>query len=98
MKAGRKKAQGRKPTVTGKGPMGPVTGDQELWEFPTVTLKEEEKKLVLATIVGIMVDVLFSTHLYTFGGETFLQKDGGPIGLRGTCAIARVIMCLWDDK
>ena len=98
VKAGRKKAGGRKPKVTGRGPMGPLTGDQEQWEFPQVTLTEEEKKLVLATIVSIMVDLLFSTHLYTFGGATFLQKDGGPIGLRGTCAIARVIMCLWDDK
>ena len=43
-------------------------------------------------MVRLVVEILFSTHLYTFGGEVFLQKDGGPIGLRGTCAIAMNIM------
>merc|ERR1711867_274970 len=55
VKAGKKKAQGRKPRVTGKGPMGPNVGDQEQWEFPPVTLTEDEKKLVVATIVSIVV-------------------------------------------
>ena len=41
---------------------------------------------------------MFETHLYTFGGETFLQLEGGPIGLGGTCAIARVVMCMFDGK
>jgi len=31
-------------------------------------------------------------HYYTFGGKTFHQTRGGPIGLRGTCAVARVAM------
>ena len=44
------------------------------------------------------MEVLFTTHVYKFGGKFFLQKDGGPIGLRGTCAIARMVMCLWDGK
>ena len=44
----------------------------------------------------IAVECLFTTHLYTFGGEIFKQLDGGPIGLRGTCAIARLVMCIFD--
>ena len=44
----------------------------------------------------LAVKCLFTTHLYTFGGEIFRQLFGGPIGLRGTCAVARLIMCLWD--
>ena len=38
------------------------------------------------------------THPYSFNGKTFLQKAGGPIGLRDTCAIARVVMNTWDIK
>ena len=44
----------------------------------------------------IATEVLFTTHLYTFGGEAFKQLSGGPIGLRATCAIARLVMCIWD--
>ena len=30
-------------------------------------------------------------------GDVFLQKAGGPIGLRSTCAVARVVMNKWDS-
>ena len=33
----------------------------------------------------------------TFGGKLFKQAKGGPIGLRGTCALARVVMNVWDS-
>ena len=66
------------------------------WIFPDVKLKEEEKREILATVVAIAVQVLFETHLYTFGGKNFKQRKGGPIGLRATCALARLIMCKWD--
>ena len=59
-------------------------------------LTEEERRGILAGVMEVMVELLFSTHLYSFGGNTYLQKDGGPIGLRGTCAVARVLMCEWD--
>ena len=39
---------------------------------------------------------LFERHFYTFGGTKYHQRGGGPIGLRATCAIARVVMQLWD--
>ena len=41
---------------------------------------------------------MFRHHQYTFGGKTHRQKEGGPIGLRGTCAIARLTMCAWDRR
>ena len=48
------------------------------------------------------VKTLFEKHYYTFWGRKFHQKKGGPIGLRGTCAIARAIMQIfyikWEDK
>ena len=37
-----------------------------------------------------MVEIIFENHLYTFGGKVFRQGRGGPIGLRGTSAIARL--------
>ena len=41
---------------------------------------------------------LFETHTYEFGGKTFLQTDGGPIGLRFTTAIARIRMAAWARR
>ena len=54
--------------------------------------------MVVATIMKIAVLVLFRTHVYEFGGKFYLQKRGGPIGLRSTCAIARLVMIWWDEK
>ena len=33
-----------------------------------------------------------------FGGEFYRQTSGRPIGLRSTCAVARLVMKVWDDK
>ena len=89
---------GSRPGVTGKGPMGPERGDQEQWRFPDIILAEEEKKLIVAEVIKIMIEILFKNHLYTFGGKRYRQKKGGPIGLRATCAIARLVICAWDRK
>ena len=78
--------------------MGATPGDQEQWKFPKVKLTELEKKDLLATVTMMATRVMFKNHLYTFGGRTFRQKKGGPIGLRGTCAIARLVMQIWDAK
>ena len=56
----------------------------------------EEKRKILAHVVEIAVVVMMSTHLYTFGGETFIQSSGGPIGMRATASLASVIMKIWD--
>ena len=94
----RRKKTGSRPGVTGKGPLGAERGDQEQWKWPNVQLTEEDKRAIVAEVVKIVTEVMFDNHLYTFGGKTFRQKKGGPIGLRGTCAIARLVMCNWDRR
>ena len=89
---------GSRPGVTVKRPLGAGRGDQEQWRFPLVKLTEEEKRMIIAEVTKIITEAMFDTHIYTFGGKMFKQKKGGPIGLRGTCAIARLIMCHWDLK
>ena len=54
--------------------------------------------MVVATIVKIGVLVMMNTHVYSWNGDTYLQKAGGPIGLRSTCAVARVVMNEWDSR
>ena len=41
---------------------------------------------------------MFNTHVDSFNGDLLLQKAGGPLGLRSTCAVARVTMNEWDAR
>ena len=94
----RRAVNGTRPEVGGTGPQGKETGDTEQWIFPDVILSEEEKKMIVGATTRLMIEILFKNHIYTFGGKMFRQEKGGPIGLRGTCAVARVVMNIWDRE
>ena len=92
------------PRRTSKGGVRPgVTSDpdnDENWAFPCQmeSLTTLEKKRIVATVVQIGVLTMMGTHVYTFDGKLFLQKAGGLIGLRSTCAVARITMSEWDAR
>ena len=88
----RRFVNGARPGVTGAGPMGAEAGDQEQWKFPPVKLTKLEKRLIVATVMRIAVLTLFRTHTYSFGNKFYQQRAGGPIGLRSTCCVARLVM------
>ena len=94
----RRKNRGVRPGITGEGPRGKERGDQEQWEFPRIVLTEEEKRGIIAAVIRVATEAMFQKHYYSFGGKTFHQQGGGPIGLRGTCAVARLIMQIFDRK
>ena len=95
----RRGRRGTRPGMRGAGPRGKQRGDQEQWEFRNdIILEEGEKKQILAEVIKLAVLAMFKKHYYSFGGKKYNQKGGGPIGLRGTCAVARVIMQLYDRK
>ena len=90
---------GTRPGVRGTGPSGPTRGNQEQWKFrPDINLTGAEKKELIARVVEVAVAMLFQTHVYGFGGNYYRQTSGGPIGLRSTCAVARLVMKVCDDK
>jgi hypothetical protein len=79
--------------------MGAGSDDKIQWEFRRgVVLTEWERKRVMAEVLRQSVEIMYSTHNYSFGGKTYKQQEGGPIGLRSTCALARVVMGRWDCK
>ena len=94
----RRKNHGTRPGVRGIGPKGPVVGDTEQWIFPRVVLTPEDKQEIIGTVLSIATTALFHHHYYSFGGRKYKQMGGGPIGLRGTCALARLIMQIFDVK
>ena len=87
---------GSRPGMRGSGPCGKARGDTEQWIFPRVILEEWEIRELLGTVIEILTTALFENHYYTFGGVKYHQRGGGPIGLRATCAVARVAMQLFD--
>ena len=90
---------GTRPGIKGAGPRGRERGDQEQWIFAkNLKLTEKERKEIIATVVRIATEELFKHHYYSFGGAVYHQQGGGPIGLRATCAVARVCMQLFDRK
>ena len=38
---------------------------------------------------------IFANHVYKFGGRFYRQVKGGPIGLRLTGTVARLVMDKW---
>ena len=51
-----------------------------------VELTDKEKRLIIGEVVSMATKAMFHHHYYK--GTTYNQTQGGPIGLRGTCAIA----------
>ena len=88
----RRGRSGSRPGLKGAGPQGARRGDQEQWKFPGVELEDWERKEIVAEVVSMAARGMFKHHFYKFAGKTYHQSQGGPIGLRGTCAIARLVM------
>ena len=90
------------PRRTAKGGARPgVRADprnMEHWRFPSGEMTKLEERTLVGMAVQIGVLAMMNTHQYTFNGKTYLQLAGGPIGLRATCAVARVVMNVWDAR
>ena len=63
-----------------------------------MNLAEAEKRMVVAMVVKVGLLTMTNTHMYSWNGDSYLQKAGGPIGLRSTCAVASVVMNEWDAR
>ena len=66
------------------------------WRDTKKEIFESEKRCIVATVMEISITVVMSTHIYNFCGNLYLQKQGGPIGLRSTASLANLIMKIWD--
>ena len=62
---------------------------------PEMDLNKTQKRFLLATAVRLLIVLIFSNHLYQFAGVEYRQLLGGPIGLRLTSMIARIVMDRW---
>ena len=58
------------------------------WVAPT----SSQRKVMVALMMREQIKMVFTSHLYTFGGRLFLQASGGPIGLDLSEVVARALM------
>ena len=65
------------------------------WKNARKPGKKQRKKMV-ALAVAEGVKACMSHHVYCVGDKTFLQQEGGPIGLELTGAVSRSFMQRWD--
>ena len=98
----RSKTRGQRPGPTTEELRTKVTEDGTLgptkWTMTDTEkdLQPPQKRILLATAVRLLTILIFSNHMYQFGGVNYRQLIGGPIGLRLTSVVARVVMDRWS--
>ena len=51
--------------------MGAEEDDEKQWKFPNVELTNMEKKMVMSEVLRLSIEIMFSIHIYSFGGRNF---------------------------
>ena len=93
-----KSNRGTTPNMQGPSIMGANTKPTDQWFFPSLEPGGLEIRRHLGCCINIAFKIIYETHTYTFGGEIYLQQEGGPTGLRFTGAAARIRMVHWHRK
>ena len=75
---------------------GSKSKDPKSWRDTTRDIFKTDRKRIIAAVMEVLINVVMSSHVYSFAGKIFLQSDGGPIGLRSTATLASLAMKLWD--
>ena len=61
--------------------MGADCDDENQWEFRSgVHRTELDKKRVMAEVMRLAVELMFSTHIYSFGGDAISRERGALLG------------------
>ena len=87
--------RGSKPTIK----TAETDEKKERWYYPTPPgkLTAPQKKRLLGCILQQMIKVIFTTHIYEFDGQLYLQLAGGPMGLRSSGPLSRIFMDKWME-
>ena len=97
-----RKDRGIAPGITTKEVRAPLQEQREwgssLFFPPTWTMTADEKKKVLSLCIEQGLEAALDSHLYLWHKEVMEQKEGLPIGLDLTRAVARLIMMDWDQQ
>ena len=53
---------------------------------------------MFALLLELLILKVMGNHVYSFNGTNKLQLEGGPIGLKLSGAIAKVVMLSWSRR
>ena len=85
------------PGMQNKEMKGKRSGGEKVWEFPEAKPTPQQERILLSKMAKIGIHVLWSNFMYEFGGDIYLQMEGGPIGARCTMAASRLVMQTWSE-
>ena len=86
----RKKVGGVEPGMSSDGAkQGRKENSQ--WYWPKGEIPTKDRIELVGRMLEIGIRIMFKNLVYSFGGEYYLQEEGGPIGMRGTGAVSRLI-------
>ena len=88
----RKSDRGTTPGMSSQGLKSKAGNEDLQWIFIGKKPTEQEEKELASLVVEIAIRILWENYCYDFGGQTYLQKEGGPIGQRPTMAASRIVM------
>ena len=89
-KPGRK---AKKPTIL----TASLDQHEERWWYPISpgSLTEGQRKHLLGCVMEQMTRQVLRTHFYEWEGVIYRQMRGGPIGLRASGPLGRILMDFW---
>ena len=95
----RRKRQGSTPSMTGKAVNDRSEEDdgEHQWVYPAREPTDKQKKMIISRCCEIGVRMVFENFTYKFGGQTYKQMEGRPIGARLTMCAARLVMMEWAE-
>ena len=85
---------GPRPDLLSVG--GECGHSDQKWFFPRKNYTKREEKVIASRVLELAVLVCMGTHAYSFCGHLYLQREGGPIGMRFTASLANRVMKMWD--
>ena len=85
---------GPRPDLLSVG--GECGHSDQKWFFPRKNYTNKEEKVIASRVLELAVLVCMGTHAYSFCGHLYLQREGGPIGMRFTASLANLVMKMWD--
>ena len=97
----RRKAEGTEPGMFGKNVNNKKETEDDMESqlvFPKREPTDLQKRMIVGRVGEIGLRIVFEHFSYKFGGQSYQQAEGGPIGARATMAAARLVMQSWGEQ
>ena len=95
----RKRRGGRPILITTKWVVGERGGQSEnLFHEPERRPTPMERRKMFALLLELLVVKVMGNHCYSVNGVNKVQLEGGPIGLKLSGALAKVVMLSWSRR